>query len=282
MNIPKNIKIYTISLILTTVLITFLSFQEHIKSTELIDCSVSNNVFENGENLVYKLYYNLGFIWLPAGEVVFSVRETNTTYEFRAIGKTYKSYEKVFKVNDFYSSSVNKETMFPKNFVRVIEEGNYRLYDSIIFDQPRNIALSYHGKTRDEAKPRIHKLDQCMQDLISNIYYMRNLDTEGMKKGDQVQVKMFFDNEVFPINIRYNGKENKEIKDLGKFRTVRIYPDVVAGNVFKDGNQMTLWVSDDANKLPLLIESPISVGSVKAVLKSYKGLKYNLDSEIYD
>ena len=63
---------------------------------------------------------------------------------------------------------------------------------------------------------------------------------------------------------------------------MRIYPDVVAGNVFKDGNQMTLWVSDDANKLPLLIESPISVGSVKAVLKSYKGLKYNLDSEIYD
>nr|MBP6540568.1 DUF3108 domain-containing protein [Saprospiraceae bacterium] len=40
------------------------------------------------------------------------------------------------------------------------------------------------------------------------------------------------------------------------------------------GNRMHVWVSNDGNKLPLLIESPLSVGSAKAVLKSYSGLRH--------
>ncbi len=260
----------------------FLSFERTVKTTEINNCSITNNVFENGEKLVYKLYYNLGIIWLPAGEVIFTVEENGNNYELKAIGKTYKSYEKIFKVNDYYYSNVNKKTLFPNNFVRIVEEGNYRLYDSISFDQKRNIAMSFHGKTKEEAKPKVHQIGQCMQDMVSNIYYMRNLNTDNMKKGDKIAVKMFFDKEVFPIDIVYSGKENKEIKDIGKFRTVKIYPDVVAGNVFKEGDKMTLWISDDANKIPLLIESPVSIGSVKAVLKSYKGLKHELSSEITD
>ena len=91
---------------------------------------------------------------------------------------------------------------------------------------------------------------------------------------------MFFDKEVFPINVRYDGKEKKDIKELGKFNTIRIIPDLVEGNVFKKGDYMKLWVSDDKNKIPLLIESPVSIGSIKAVLKSHSGLRYTLDSKI--
>ncbi len=55
-------------------------------------------------------------------------------------------------------------------------------------------------------------------------------------------------------------------------------PDLVTANVFKDGNRMNVWVTNDGNKLPLLIESPLSVGSAKAVLKSYSGLRYKFES----
>lgn len=273
---------FRFSLVLVLSLILFLSFENKVKTIDVNECAIVNNVFENGERLVYKLYYNLGFIWIPAGEVVFNVKENSNSYEMTAAGKTYKSYEKIFKVNDYYYSNVDKETLFPKSFVRIIEEGNYLLYDSISFDQKRNIVMSFHGKTKEEAKPKIHKVNECMQDMVSNIYYMRNLNTDNLNKGDKISVKMFFDKEVFPIDIVYSGKEEKDIKDLGIFRTLKLRPDVVAGNVFKEGDKMTLWVSDDSNKLPLLIESPVSVGSVKAVLKSYSGLKYKLDSEIID
>jgi Protein of unknown function (DUF3108) len=271
----------TISIIIfTMVMLILLSFHRTTKTVVKDECSISNSVFQHGEKLEYKLYYNWGLIWIPAGEVIFTVKESDHTYEMKAVGKTYKSYENIFKVNDYFYSKVDKKTLFPKNFVRIVEEGNYRLYDSISFDQARNIAVSYHGKTKESAKPQIHAVNQCMQDMVSNIYYMRNFQTDDMNKGDKFAVKMFFDKEVFPINVRYDGKEKKDIKELGKFNTIRIIPDLVEGNVFKKGDHMKLWVSDDKNKIPLLIESPVSVGSIKAVLKSHSGLRYTLDSKI--
>ena len=77
--------------------------------------------------------------------------------------------------------------------------------------------------------------------------------------------------------MRYAGKEaGTEVQGLGYFNTVKVIPDLITGNVFKDGNRMSVWVSDDLNKMPLLIESPLSVGSAKAVLKKYSGLRHPL------
>ncbi|MBC7884373.1 MAG: DUF3108 domain-containing protein [Saprospiraceae bacterium] len=236
--------------------------------------------FRGGERLVYKLYYSLGILWLPAGEIEFSVTETTTSYELKAIGKTYRSYENIFKVNDYFYSMVNKQTMLPSNFVRIVEEGKYRLYDSISFDQVRNVAVSYHGKTKGEAKHQSHTFNESMHDLMSNMYNLRNFKTENLRKGDQINLPIFFDKEVYPIRISYSGKEKKEVKGMGEFNTIKMIPEVMEGNVFKKGDLMTLWVSDDKNKIPLIIESPVSVGSVKAVLKSYSGLKYDLSSKI--
>jgi Protein of unknown function (DUF3108) len=243
-------------------------------------CGLTNHTFQHGEKLVYKLYYQLGFIWVPAGEVIFSVKDVGNAYEMSAIGKTYSSYETIFKVNDYFYSKVDKSTMLPRNFVRIIEEGKYRLYDSISFDQKRNVAMTYHGKTKDSAKPQMHRLNNCMHDIVSNMYNIRNLETSTLKKGDQIGLDMFFDKEVYPVNIKYAGRETKDIKGLGDYKTIKMIPDLVSGNVFKEGDKMTMWVSDDRNKIPLMIESPVSVGSIKAVLKSYSGLKHELSSKI--
>ena len=262
------------------ILMVFLSFTFSTKAVNPYQCDTENVSFAGGEKLVYKLYYNLGLLWIPAGEVTFTVRENKENYELKAIGKTYKTYESIFKVNDYFYSKIDKKTLLPQNFVRIVHEGNYTLYDSIRFDQRNNLAFTYHGKSKSEAKSSVHKFNSCMQDMMSNLYYMRNIDLSEMKKGDKIGTKMFFDKEVFPINVRYDGKEKKDIKELGKFNTIRIIPDLVEGNVFKKGDYMKLWVSDDKNKIPLLIESPVSIGSIKAVLKSHSGLRYTLDSKI--
>ncbi len=89
------------------------------------------------------------------------------------------------------------------------------------------------------------------------------------------------DKETWPLKVRYKGREvGKKIKGQGKFRTHKFNPEVIVGNVFKEDSQMSVWVTDDQNKIPLLIESPVSVGSVKVVLKSYKGLKYDFNAKI--
>ena len=67
---------------------------------------------------------------------------------------------------------------------------------------------------------------------------------------------------------------------MGKYNTLKFQPQVIAGNVFDDDSKMSVWVSDDLNRIPLLIESPVSVGSVKVVLKEYKNLKYDFTAKV--
>ena len=90
---------------------------------------------------------------------------------------------------------------------------------------------------------------------------------------------MFIDNEIYNMYIRYMGKETLKTQ-YGKFRAIKFMPLVVKGTLFEGGEKMTVWVSDDANKIPLRIESPIVVGSVKADMMSYRNLRYPLTSLI--
>ncbi|MFZ1750521.1 MAG: DUF3108 domain-containing protein [Saprospiraceae bacterium] len=238
-------------------------------------CKITNTAIIGGEKIVYKAFYNWQFVWIPAGEAQFSIDENKDTYEVTVIGKTYPAYDPFFRVRDYFHSVIDKKTMFPRSFVRIVEEGNYRKYDSIVFQHPLNLAVSYNGRTKEHARRNVMRIQDCTHDLLSVLYFMRNINVNKYSPGDKIPTKIVFDETIYPINVRYEGRyDDFEIKDLGVFNTIKVVPDLVTGNVFKDGNKMQVWVSNDGNKLPLLIESPLSVGSAKAVLKSYSGLRH--------
>ncbi len=114
-----------------------------------------------------------------------------------------------------------------------------------------------------------------MHDMVSMIYFSRNINYDQMQTGDKFPVKIFLDKDIYSLNVKFKGKEKKKhIKESGVYNTIKFSPNIVKSETFKDGSEMNIWVSDDANKIPVLIESPLSVGSVKAILKSYKGLKH--------
>jgi len=243
-------------------------------------CFMENKTFQGGEEITYKLYYNWGIMWLSAGEVTFKVNDMGSQYHVAVAGRTYKSYEWFFKVRDYYDTYIDKNSLLPKTAIRNVREGKYRLYDEITFDQENKKASSLRGKTKDVATKKNYNLGECMHDMLSVIYYSRNIDFESYKEGEEFPVKIFMDKEVWPLNVKYKGKQSrKKVKGKGKFNTIKFSPQVVSGRVFKEGEKMMVYVSDDKNRIPLLIESPVSVGSVKAVLKNYKGLKYNMTAK---
>jgi hypothetical protein len=114
---------------------------------------------------------------------------------------------------------------------------------------------------------------------MSSIYYARNIDFNRYKAEDKIPFTMFLDNENFNLYIKYLGKEVIKTK-YGKFKTIKFKPLLVKGTMFEGGEKMTVWVSDDANHIPLRIESPIVVGSVKVDMMQYKNLRYPLSSLI--
>lgn len=265
----KTIKLH-ISILL---MIIGLSTVGYAQQLDQMPCYAENTAFYTGERLVYKLYYNWQFIWIPAGEVVFSVDETPTTYEITVTGNTYPSYDSFFKVRDFYFSSVDKETLQPNYFIRDIVEGNYIRYDSIIFNSDSHLVEEHLGKTRASTELYAFEYGDCVQDMVSILYLLRNIEDDHIKEGYTLPINVFFDKEFYNLDINVLKKEKKYIKGLGRQKAIQISPQIVTGNVFQNGNEMNIWVSDNESKIPLMIESAVSVGSVKAVLISHENTK---------
>jgi hypothetical protein len=245
------------------------------------ECATANHVFMHGEEVVYKIFYNWNFVWLSAGEVTFRVDEYANTYKLSATGKTYPSYEWFFKVRDYYEAIVDKKTLKPIKTIRDIQEGGYRLYETVEYHPDGQKVSSWRGREKSKLTQKDFDLSGCAHDVLSAIYFTRNMSFEGYKKGAVLPMRIFLDREEYNLRVQYmgNGHEVK-VKGQGTFRSIMLSPETIAGTVFSDGAVMKLYATDDANRLPLLIDSPVSVGSVKAVLKSYKNLRHPLDAKI--
>lgn len=250
--------------------------------TSLIEaCQIENVTFQVGEDLVYTVYYNWNFVWLTAGEVRFRVEDAGNEYHLVMTDRSYKSYEWLYRVRDRYDTYIDKETLLPRLSTKTIEQGSYRLYDKTVLDQNKRKVTTWRGKTKEKAKEKIFEVENCLHDMLSIIYHARNINFDNYDEGQVFPIEIFMDNTVYPLKMRYLGKEKeKKIKGTGKFNTVLFSPEVIEGKIFKEDDQMRVWATDDQNKLPVLIESPVSVGAIKVVLKNYEGLRYDLEAKI--
>lgn len=244
-------------------------------------CANTNNTFQNGEKITYKIYYNLNFVWVPAGEVTFKIFDEGNQWHYQAIGTTYSSYEWFFSVRDEYNSWVDKNTLLPNYSERSVNEGDYHIFEKISFNQNDRKMTVWRSKKKGETETKTeHAVKGCVHDVLSSLYNLRNYDFSSQQSGYAIPFSIFMDKEEFPLRMKYMGKETKKkVYGMGKYDTMKFQPDVIAGEVFNEDAKMTVWVSDDQNRIPLLIETPVSVGSVKMVIKEYWGLKYDFTAK---
>lgn len=241
---------------------------------EIDSCGRPNTTFKAGEEITFSLQYKWGLMNLKAGEATFKVEDLGDTYRFSAFGKTASGIEWFYKVRDYYETIVDKETLLPLQAKKSLTEGGYRLYEKVEFNHEDGVATVHRGKTSDELKSDVMPLENCMYDIMSILYTSRNIEFDDLDSGEVMPIRFFMDKKVYPIQVIYVGKEpKKRIKGNGVHNTIRFKPQLVKNSLFPDGGEMDIWLTDDNNKMPLLIESPLSVGRVRAVLKSYKGLK---------
>lgn len=237
-------------------------------------CGIKNRTFKNGEKVVYKVYYNMGMIWAGAGTATFTTQlstyNNKPVYHVKGIGKTFSSYEWFYKVYDVYESFVDTSNMMPLKFLRDVNEGGFKFKNNVSFNHERNQAISTNG---------VFNVPECVQDVLSTIYYARNIDYNKYKPGDKIPFNMFLDDEVFSLYIRYVGKEVIKTK-YGTFKAIKIAPLLVEGTMFKGGEKMMVWITDDDNHLPVRVDSPILIGSIKVDLMEHQNLRHPLKAMI--
>ncbi|MEP7196670.1 MAG: DUF3108 domain-containing protein [Saprospiraceae bacterium] len=236
--------------------------------------------FISGEKIVYKIFYNWNFVWLSAGEVSFEVKDEGSMYHIEVTGRTYSSYEWFYKVRDKFHSYIDKVSLKPVYYIRDIEEGSYQHYEKIVFDYASKQIHSHVGKSMNTTVLSIIPMQDDVYDLISTMYYLRSIDGAQMMNKKNVPFKMILDNEIYDLNIKYENQSNLDVKESGSYRVLNYIVDVITGNVFRNNTSLKINVADDKNNLPLVIESPLSVGSVKAILKFSDKLKHPFSSKL--
>ncbi|MFI2741432.1 DUF3108 domain-containing protein [Zhouia sp. PK063] len=235
--------------------------------------STNNNAtFKAGEWFKFRIHYGIFNASYATLEVKDDIVGGKPVFHVVGKGKTTGLARLFFNVDDDYESYFDKVDGKPYKFIRKIDEGGYTKDIEIHFD---------HGTNKAKVIDHKHKKDTVMdvpvgvQDLISAFYYLRNnYDTQNLQLGDEVVLNMLYgDDEVFNFKLKYLGKETVKTK-FGKIRCLMFRPYVRSGRVFKEKESLTLWVSDDANKIPIRIKADLAVGSLKADLDEFKGLKY--------
>ena len=237
-------------------------------------CGITNTSFQAGEEIVYTVYYAVAGIYIDAGNATFTnvLEKMNgrPVYHMSGVGKTNPSYDWIYKVRDKYETFIDTGSLQPLKFLRNVDEGGHKKYENVTFNRNANTAVTTEG---------VFKVPDCVQDVVSAVYYARNVDYSKYKPNDKIPFTMFLDNEVFNMYIRYLGKETVKTK-YGKFKAIKFKPLLVKGTIFEGGEKMTVWVTDDPNHVPVRIESPIVVGKVKVDMMSSRNLRYPLSSLI--
>jgi hypothetical protein len=240
-------------------------------------CPVANSVFGDGERISYTISYNWGPVWVDAGLVTFSVTKEvylgKQAWHFKSTGKTYTSYDILFKVRDYYDSWVEPETFHSIDFRRYIYEGGYSMLNTLKFDHAGQKIICNTKSQNNPQRTDTLRMRPCSFDMLSAVYYTRTLDFSDMSPDSKKTVTVLIDDGYYDIYIRYIGKEVVESPDGKRYPCIKFAAKMVQGTIFRGNEDVLVWVTDDANKIPVYIEAKIIVGTVKAYLKEASGLR---------
>lgn len=264
---------------LKTVLLFFISIY-WLNSKAQNDCVAYNNVFNPGEVITYDGAYNWGPLWLKAGYATFSTKmsaiDSLQLLHIVGEGRTYKTYDWFFEVHDIYESYVDTSLMLPYQFVRNVDEDGYLINNKYTFNHEEQKAYVHYRKTNNKTKQQDEYIDigTCTQDVLSAVFYVRNIDYSQLEIDEEVPFKIMIDAEVFNVKIVYKGIEVKKVRKNDKFRCHKIQFDLIPGTIFAEEQTMTIWATADQNKVPVMVESPLRIGKAKFYMTDYEGLQY--------
>ncbi len=230
---------------------------------------VNNFAFDRGEHLEYNVYWDAWILpKMIAGTATLQITEENRQFEDRdtyhvvGVGSTKGVLAAFYTVNDRYETFIDEQALIPWYFLRRTKEGSYVRNDDVEFDRKNNIARGTFA-TRE--------VPDNIQDILSALYYARTMDFSSARKGDVFPFDFFLDDSVYISQVVFQGHETIKSHN-GKFRCLKFKPMVLVGPVFSEPYPMTIWVTDDSNRIPIRVESRVLVGKIKVELQHFSGL----------
>jgi hypothetical protein len=231
---------------------------------------VDNKAFNIGEWLRFNISY--GFI--HAGTAVMAIPEFRNTnnrncFYIKAEAFSASGFSWIFKVEDRYETYIDAEGIFPWRFEQHIREGGYKADNIAQFDQVNHLAITKDNK---------YSIPEYVHDILSAFYFTRTQDFSNFKPGQRLNLKNFYKDKVFQLDVKFLGKQQVEV-EAGKFNCIIVEPLVQEGGLFKHKGRILIWLTDDDRKIPVKVVTEIVVGSITIELETYSGINGPLDAK---
>lgn len=262
----------------------FLFLFSILAKSQSVEIEKNNHAFKAGEKSQYDLYYNWGFIWIDAAKVDFTVKEKryngNPVYELEMASATVTNFSK-FMIHDTLKSYVNRETLIPYYFVESNYEDNYFAKNKFkYFQTSTKWGVFIEKDRRKEIRRDTLISEKSFFDVISTVYRFRSMDARKLKPNEKIPMTMVFEDGIYNLYLRYLGKEQIKLHNGKRYNCLKIKPYLAEGKMFNQGEGMTVWISDDDNHIPLMVESKMKIGSIKAMLNNVENNRFLMSSEI--
>lgn len=244
--------------------------------------SVSQNTaFQAGENLTFTAAYNMSGLMTDLAEIKMqtsAVKTSKTTlWRLKCTATTYSKWDNFFKIRDIYESYVSPKTLTPYLYQRDIDEGGHYKFVKYTFSHKTNTVKSLRRQKSKNFKSGFWdrnntvKISAGTNDIVTTIYKIRTLDIHKAPKGSSDTFTILFDNEETKLTLTLLGKETIKTA-IGTKECYKIGIRINNSDVLK-GNSNILWLTADANKIPVLAKFNVAVGAGELKIKSASGLK---------
>jgi len=257
-------------------------------SSTKVHGQTQNAAFQAGEQLTYAVSYKVGFVEPDLATVKFKTINSNVNgipaYRVTAIAEVDSKWKWFFDMRDEYNTWLDKETLRPVYFKNSIKEGSYRTVSEYFYDWDKMEATTHFKNLKiNEPRERTVPLTNNSFDGVAMFFNMRSKISSTMRPGTTDYINVVMRDKVERLQYKFIGFEERNISGLGRYRTMKFSCQLTTPDdydSFPDGTEFFVWFSDDQNRIPLYLETPIRVGSVKCYLSSYQGLKYPLGGKV--
>lgn len=243
----------------------------------LVALFVCGNIFSQihpNEKFVYAGSYNMSGLMTQLAQITIQTQPVKTskkTYSHLSVtATTFSKWDNFFKIRDLYESYVDPATLTPSLYKRNIFEGNYRKTEKYVFNGG-NIKSTSSKRGRAPVNKSFN-VGASTTDIVTVIFKLRKMDLTKLKPGQIISFNMVFDEKEYPVSVKYMGKET--VTNAGNLGTKECYKLSVAAktDALRGKDKNLLWLTADANKVPVLIKFSIPVGTGQVKLISASGL----------
>ena len=228
---------------------------------------VDTPVFKVGEKATYGIYFEVGE----------AVVRGEDCYKLTVNGYTQGMFERFYVVRDTFTSYISKKTLQPVYYHDGKHEDSYWSYSTYLYTdngKADSLHVNFEYIKRKGTSKTEFNISKKACDLVATCYKIRNIDVASMSRGDVAAFSLLFEDIVYELGLKFTGKENVKLKDGSKYRTSVFVPTLIKGDLFKNDEDLKVYVADDDNHYPVYVEASLKMGKAVASLESISGTKY--------